>query len=223
MPNTGPSDGSRTQIAARLPRRFSASPRPTVVVVLPSPAGVGVIAVTRISLPSGRPLRPAIASSDSFALNGPKASRCSSAMPSLLPATREMPSSLACCAIAMSDAILLPLLDEDLRWAVARAGSRRPEGPGKGRGEAAAAAKGRAMITCAAPPGEWPLRTTRTTRHGLTALLERDTFALIGMKKREVGRRPVGGGFGDQRRSAGDRPGPNPRACSPDAAGRGSR
>jgi hypothetical protein len=33
----------------------SASPRPTVVVVLPSPAGVGVIAVTRISLPSGRP------------------------------------------------------------------------------------------------------------------------------------------------------------------------
>jgi len=33
------------------PMRFSASPRPTVVVVLPSPAGVGEIAVTRISLP----------------------------------------------------------------------------------------------------------------------------------------------------------------------------
>ena len=32
--------------------RFSPSPRPTVVVVLPSPAGVGLIAVTRISLPS---------------------------------------------------------------------------------------------------------------------------------------------------------------------------
>ena len=30
-----------------------ASPRPTVVVVLPSPAGVGLIAVTRISFPSG--------------------------------------------------------------------------------------------------------------------------------------------------------------------------
>ncbi len=30
------------------------SPRPTVVVVLPSPAGVGLIAVTRISLPSVR-------------------------------------------------------------------------------------------------------------------------------------------------------------------------
>ena len=39
---------------AFLPMRFSASPRPTVVVVLPSPAGVGLIAVTRISLPSGR-------------------------------------------------------------------------------------------------------------------------------------------------------------------------
>ncbi len=33
------------------PRRPSA--RPTVVVVLPSPAGVGLMAVTRISLPSG--------------------------------------------------------------------------------------------------------------------------------------------------------------------------
>ena len=39
---------------AFLPMAFSASPRPTVVVVLPSPAGVGVMAVTRISLPSGR-------------------------------------------------------------------------------------------------------------------------------------------------------------------------
>jgi hypothetical protein len=36
-----------------LPMWFSASPRPTVVVVLPSPAGVGLIAVTRMSLPSG--------------------------------------------------------------------------------------------------------------------------------------------------------------------------
>ena len=32
---------------------LSASVRPTVVVVLPSPAGVGVIAETRISLPFG--------------------------------------------------------------------------------------------------------------------------------------------------------------------------
>ena len=36
---------------------LSASLRPTVVVVLPSPAGVGVIAVTRISLPFGLALQ----------------------------------------------------------------------------------------------------------------------------------------------------------------------
>ena len=41
-------------MTAFLPILFRPSPRPTVVVVLPSPAGVGVIAVTRISLPSGR-------------------------------------------------------------------------------------------------------------------------------------------------------------------------
>ena len=54
IPNTGPIDGSRRQITVFFPSRFRASPSPTVVVVLPSPAGVGDIAVTRISLPSGR-------------------------------------------------------------------------------------------------------------------------------------------------------------------------
>jgi hypothetical protein len=53
MPNTGPSEGSRSAITQRLPMRFSASPRPTTVVVLPSPAGVGLIAVTSTSLPRG--------------------------------------------------------------------------------------------------------------------------------------------------------------------------
>jgi hypothetical protein len=52
MPKFGPSEASRMQIMAFLPMRFRPSPRPTVVVVLPSPAGVGLIAVTRISLPS---------------------------------------------------------------------------------------------------------------------------------------------------------------------------
>jgi hypothetical protein len=41
-------------MAAFLPMRLSASPKPMTVVVLPSPAGVGLMAVTRISLPSGR-------------------------------------------------------------------------------------------------------------------------------------------------------------------------
>ena len=40
------------QIAAFLPMRFNPSPKPTVVVVFPSPAGVGLIAVTKISFPS---------------------------------------------------------------------------------------------------------------------------------------------------------------------------
>src|SRR3546814_18837345 len=51
MPKQGPSEGSRRQIIAFLPIRLRPSPRPTVVVVLPSPAGVGEIAVTRMSLP----------------------------------------------------------------------------------------------------------------------------------------------------------------------------
>ncbi len=71
MPKQGPSDGSRRQIIAVLPMRLRASPRPTVVVVLPSPAGVGVMPVTRISRPSGRASRLSMKSSDSFALKVP--------------------------------------------------------------------------------------------------------------------------------------------------------
>ena len=47
MPKHGPRLGSRRQIAAFLPMWLRASPSPTVVVVLPSPAGVGVMALTR--------------------------------------------------------------------------------------------------------------------------------------------------------------------------------
>ena len=43
-------------------------PSPTVVVVLPSPAGVGLIAVTRTSLPSGRFFRLSRYASESLAL-----------------------------------------------------------------------------------------------------------------------------------------------------------
>ena len=51
MPNTGPRLGSRSATTGFLPRFCSASARPTVVVVLPSPAGVGLMAVTSTSLP----------------------------------------------------------------------------------------------------------------------------------------------------------------------------
>ena len=59
------------QVMARLPMRFRPSPRPTVVVVLPSPAGVGLIAVTRISLPSGLSCTDLMNSAEIFALSWP--------------------------------------------------------------------------------------------------------------------------------------------------------
>ena len=52
-PKHGPRLGSRKAIATLWPSRFSASPSPMVVVVLPSPAAVGLIAVTSTSLPRG--------------------------------------------------------------------------------------------------------------------------------------------------------------------------
>ena len=51
MPNTGPRLGSRSAAALVTPMRASPCTRPIVVVVLPSPAGVGVIAETSTSLP----------------------------------------------------------------------------------------------------------------------------------------------------------------------------
>ena len=68
MPNTGPSEGSRKQIKLFLPILQSASPRPTVVVVLPSPAGVGEMAVTKMSLLSFLAGRPAMYFKDNLAL-----------------------------------------------------------------------------------------------------------------------------------------------------------
>ena len=51
IPKQGPKEASRIHIAALFPSAQRPSPRPTVVVVLPSPAGVGFTAVTKISLP----------------------------------------------------------------------------------------------------------------------------------------------------------------------------
>ena len=57
MPNTGPIDGSRRHSMTSLP----ITPMPCVseieVVVFPSPAFVGVMAVVMISFPSGRSRR----------------------------------------------------------------------------------------------------------------------------------------------------------------------
>jgi len=51
MPNTGPNEGSLKARIAFLLSLLKASASPIVVVVLPSPAGVGLIAVTKINLP----------------------------------------------------------------------------------------------------------------------------------------------------------------------------
>ena len=53
MPNVGPIDGCRIATVARLPMCLNPCPRPTVVVVLPSPSGVGVIALTTTYLAVG--------------------------------------------------------------------------------------------------------------------------------------------------------------------------
>ena len=57
MPKTGPIDGSRRATIDFLPSRWRASAKPTEVVVLPSPAGVGEIAVIRIKRALGAVLR----------------------------------------------------------------------------------------------------------------------------------------------------------------------
>ncbi len=50
-PKTGPKDGSLRAITEDLFIFFIACPRPTVIVVFPSPAGVGFTAVTRTNFP----------------------------------------------------------------------------------------------------------------------------------------------------------------------------
>ncbi len=53
MPNTGPSDGSRRQSTFFTPCLASAWASPTETVLFPSPAGVGVSAVTTTSFAFG--------------------------------------------------------------------------------------------------------------------------------------------------------------------------
>ena len=51
MPITGPNEGSRSAIIDFLPNFVKASANPIVTVDFPSPAGVGLIAVTNTNLP----------------------------------------------------------------------------------------------------------------------------------------------------------------------------
>ena len=106
IPKQGPRLGSRRQMIACLPMRFSASPSPTVVVVLPSPAGVGETAVTRMSLPSS-PRAPVSANERSiFALSWPYGISVSEDRPSDSPIC-EMGRTLAARAMSMSGLLLM--------------------------------------------------------------------------------------------------------------------
>ena len=71
IPNVGPIDGWRIATVARLPIFTSASPRPTVVVVLPSPSGVGVIADTTTYFAFGLSRSSSMASSLILATSWP--------------------------------------------------------------------------------------------------------------------------------------------------------
>src|SRR5690606_2632805 len=102
MPKLGPSDASRMQTIAFLPIRLSPSPRPTVVVVLPSPAGVGLMAVTRMSLPSLLFWIDLMNSAETFALSWPYGTSWSAGIPSLAPISR-IGFFFAARAIAISD------------------------------------------------------------------------------------------------------------------------
>jgi len=71
MPKVGPIDGWRMQSMTFLSIRPIAWVNPTAVVVLPSPRGVGVMAVTSMYLPSGRSARRSRISSFTLALTDP--------------------------------------------------------------------------------------------------------------------------------------------------------
>src|ERR1043165_9072963 len=105
MPKTGPSEGWRMEAIVRAPTRFRAIESPMVVVVLPSPSGVGVIAVTSMYLPFGRSASRFMTESATFALVLPWSSSSSSSRPSER-AISAMGRSVARWAISRSESIL---------------------------------------------------------------------------------------------------------------------
>src|SRR5215472_1710699 len=101
MPNVGPIDGCRIATVDVRPMCFMAWPRPTVVVVLPSPSGVGVMAETTTYFALGRPASSSIASSLILATSWPYGSSRCEPMP-MLSAISGMGSSFASRAISRS-------------------------------------------------------------------------------------------------------------------------
>src|SRR4051794_18567546 len=99
MPKIGPSDGSRRHRIGRLPMWPSPCVSETDVVVLPSPALVGVIAETQMIFASGAPDRRSITPRSIFALYLPYRSTSSSSSP-MSRATSMIGRRVASCAIS---------------------------------------------------------------------------------------------------------------------------
>ena len=107
MPITGPSDGSRKAIIVFLFLSCIASANPTVTVDLPSPAGVGLIAVTKTSLRLVGSW--SLSGNEIFALYLPYWSISSSVRPARF-ATSPIGSIVHFCAISISFNAELPSL-----------------------------------------------------------------------------------------------------------------
>src|ERR1035437_11065140 len=71
MPNVGPIEACRMETVACLPMTAMAWPRPMAVVVLPSPSGVGVTAVTTTYFALGRSASAAMAARSILATCSP--------------------------------------------------------------------------------------------------------------------------------------------------------
>src|SRR5262245_40497114 len=112
------------QIAALCPTTFRPWPSPTVVVDLPSPSGVGVIAVTTTYLPRGRSASTRrIASSVTLAFDRPYSSISSSRSPRSV-ATSAMGRGVTERAISRSVGNVIESLGSWLHWLAGPGDSR---------------------------------------------------------------------------------------------------
>src|SRR5512144_173301 len=105
-PNTGPSDASRRHSTGFRPSFPSPCVSETDVVVFPSPAGVGVIAVTLISFASGRSASRSMTDRSTFALYRPYGSTSSCSRPSSS-AMSPIGRSVADCAISRLEGMVV--------------------------------------------------------------------------------------------------------------------
>ena len=205
MPKTGPSDGWRMRAAARSPMRFRPWARPTVVVVLPSPSGVGrdrrdddVLAVRAARVRGGR--RPARAT---LALVEPYSSISSSCSPSVPRDLRDR-LGLDGAGDLQVEAMLRATSDEG--WSAprrVRPWAGRPLGPRSWRRAARIRwARSSALVTGPTPPGTGVMaEATRSAESKSTSPTSRPSTTLMPTSTTTAPRRSM-----SPVRGPGDRP-----------------